>query len=191
MKNKIITYSNLSRFLITLIVLISSVVISSCSVFSPIATVDIHKFQITLDNNSNIQNSVCTKDSNLNHNNIPENKLVLQLMPIKANAPYDTVRMYYSKSKYELDNYLYNEWVTPPQNMLTQLVLQELLNSCIYGNVINSSFLVNADYRLSIQILELKHIVMQDLDTKNSNTQNANNANKVSIKILVQYRSWN
>jgi ABC-type uncharacterized transport system auxiliary subunit len=155
LKNIISSTLNIKRLCSTsyrLILLSQCIFLSSCSIFSPVTNPSVHKFQITYRNTTE---PTCTN----------KNKTVLQVMPVRANAPYDTVRMYYTKSQYELDSYSYNQWVATPQSMISQAIEQKLLQSCIYTNVINSVFLATADYRLSTQILELKQVIKDNLST--------------------------
>lgn len=164
--------------ILTLVALVGGSLLNGCSIFSPVTNPTIQKFQINYSNETTeVQ---CTNTG----------RKVLQIMPVGANAPYDTVKMFYSKSQYELTNYSYNQWVTLPQKMLAQAIEQKLLQSCIYANVINSAFMATANYRLSTQLIELKQVIKTELSTINlialvQLIDNASN-NVIKSKIFIE-----
>ena len=138
------------------IIISHCILLTSCSIFSPVTTPLTHKFQIVDHNmDDNIDAPQC----------VAKNKAVIQIMPVRANAPYDMVKMFYSKSQYELDSYSYNQWVATPQSMIGQAIAQKILQSCLYTNTISGTFLATADYRLSTQLIELKQIIKNNSST--------------------------
>ena len=87
------------------------------------------------------------------------NKPILQVTEVKADAPFNTNKMYYSQAQYQINSYTLNQWATRPSSMLTQEIQEKLLASCIYGNVVNSEFMTTAKFRLNSQLLDYKQVI--------------------------------
>ena len=73
--------------------------------------------------------------------------------------------MYYSNDTGELNYYKLNQWVTDTSTIFTQLIVQELEQSCLYKSVISSNLLVASDYRLIIQVMNFKQYIHNDQST--------------------------
>lgn len=132
--------------------LIISLSLSGCSVFMPVTIPEIHKYQINGVANNNL--TTCTKTS----------AGILQVSQMKADAPFDTTRMFYSNAEYELSSYAYHQWISTPNVMLTQAIQEKLLQSCIYANVVNEDFMTSSQHRLNTQLLELKQVMPKGAD---------------------------
>lgn len=92
----------------------------------------------------------------------PPNKNVLFVSLMRANAPYNSTKMYYSNVKYELDKYGYSQWAALPTDMLTQAINNKIVLSCNYKNVVTTNALANANYSLITQLIVLRHDINQD-----------------------------
>ncbi len=121
---------------------------ASCSVFAPVEAPEVIQYQLQASTTSNANSCKAAKDDN-----------ILQVVEVKADAPFNTRKMYYSKAEYQLNSYGYNEWIANPSVMLTQAIQERLLASCIYGNVVNAEFMTIAKYRLTSQLLDFKQVI--------------------------------
>ncbi|HMT03170.1 MAG TPA: ABC-type transport auxiliary lipoprotein family protein [Burkholderiales bacterium] len=130
---------------ILLIALIS--LLSSCGIFSPLDQPQIHNYQIT--------SGIDTSKIFCNKNNLP----ILQVLQMQANSPFNTEKMLYTSSKYELGYYSYSKWATLPQKMLTTAIVDKILQSCLYSNVISEDTITTYQYQLSSQLLNLKQTI--------------------------------
>jgi ABC-type uncharacterized transport system auxiliary subunit len=126
-----------------------AILVTGCSVFMPVSTPDIHSYQLGAMSHDNLQ-AQCTNNTS---------NTVLQITHVRADAPYDTINMFYSTEQYELDSYVTHQWVSLPSGMLTQLIQQKLIQSCTYANVVNADFMTVAKYRLTTQIINLKQTI--------------------------------
>ena len=168
---------NLFPYFLKIFLLFSQLLfISSCGTLDPVANIPIRKFELNSSSDINIQNTC-------NNNN----QIALQIMPVRVNSPYDSTKMFYSKSQYELANYSYNQWITLPQNMFTQLIEHKIMSSCLYSNVLGSGFLAPANYRLSTQLIELKQTINSKPSTISliMNVQLINNVQNKVIKSKI------
>ncbi len=119
----------------------------SCGIFSPLDQPQIHSYQIS--------SGIDTSKISCNKNNLP----VLQVLQMQANPPFNTEKMLYTSSKYELGYYSYNKWATLPQKMLTTAIVDKILQSCLYSNVISEDTITTYQYQLSSQLLNLKQTI--------------------------------
>lgn len=133
----------------------AALIISGCSVFMPVTTPQIHTYQLEVINHD----SMLTQCPNNNSN------IILQITLVRADAPYDTLNMYYSKSPYELASYATHQWVSLPSAMLTQSIQQKMLLSCKYASVVSADFMTTAKYRLTNQVVNLKQTINKESAT--------------------------
>lgn len=89
---------------------------------------------------------------------------IIYVSPMRANAPYETTKMYYSEKPYELSTYSYSQWAAIPTDMLSQAIEKKLVTSCLYKNVVHNNVLADANYRLITQLVTLR----QDLTGQNT-----------------------
>ena len=122
--------------------------LNACGILSPAVTPTVKQYQITA--------AAAASDAPACK---AVNSAILQVSQVQVFAPYDTKNMYYSESQYQLNNYSLNQWATQPSSMFTQAVLQKLLQSCIYSNVVSSDFVATAKYRLVMQLMDFKQII--------------------------------
>ena len=87
---------------------------------------------------------------------------ILYVSPMRANAPYDSTKMFYGEKQYELSKYGYSEWAALPTDMLTQSINKKLISACIYKNIANSNALADANFRLITQLISLRQNVTLD-----------------------------
>lgn len=126
-------------------------VLSGCSVFLPVTTPQLHTYQLEV-----ISYNAATPcpPSNLSD--------TLQITYVRADAPYDTLNMFYSESQYELGSYATHQWVSLPSAMLTQAIQQKILLSCRYASVVSADFMTTAKYRLTNQVTNLKQTINKE-----------------------------
>lgn len=131
--------------------------LSGCGVFLPVKTPEIHTYQLEVVKHNELQTQCPANDSTA----------ILQVTYVRADAPYDTIHMYYSDSQYELDSYAVNQWVSLPPAMLTQAIQQKLLLSCKYASVISVDFMTTAKYRLTNEVINFKQVMNKNSATFN------------------------
>ncbi len=122
-------------------------ILFSCGMFSPIEQQQTHSYQIT--SRIDISKISCNKN----------NLTILQITQMQADEPFNTNKMIYTSSKYELATYSYNKWATSPQQMLTIAIQEKLLQSCLYSNIVTEEVVTSSQYRLATQLLTLKQII--------------------------------
>ncbi len=118
------------------------------SVFGPVSQREIVSYEIT--------------DSSIG---MPENcpvktkQDILYVSPMRANAPYDTTKMFYAEKEYQLNTYSYSQWAAIPTDMLSQTIEKKLVTSCLYKNIVRNNVLADANYRLITQLIALRQNV--------------------------------
>lgn len=120
----------------------------ACSVFTPVEVPEVVRYQLTAITPADITD--CKTNSN---------GQILQVTEVKADAPFNNNKMYYSQAPSQLNSYALNEWIAHPDVMLTQAIQEKLLTSCIYSNVVNAEFMTTAKYRLNSQLLDFKQVI--------------------------------
>jgi len=98
-------------------------------------------------------------------NNTYHSKKVIYISPMRTNVPYDTTKMFYSSSKYELNTYSYSQWAALPSDLLTQAVTKKILMTCSFRNIATSLAIADANYRLVSMLVSLRQDVNQDDNT--------------------------
>ena len=131
--------------------------LGACGMLSPVPQPQIIDYQLAADTSV-----------------MPECKLnpnapILQVAEVKADAPFNTRKMYYSEAQYQLNSYSLNQWAARPDVMLTQAIQEKLLASCIYGNVSSNEFMTTAKYRLNSQLLDFKQVINDQSSTMQFN----------------------
>lgn len=125
-----------------IVILISLLLLSSCSLLSPIKTEPNRTYFIE---------SIPT--------NIPRHKThaatILVLMPSTQPA-FDTTRMAYTDKPYQIAYFGVNQWAETPSQMLQPLIVQTLMNTHYYKAVVMPPYSGNFDYLLRTQILQLQ-----------------------------------
>lgn len=126
-----------------------SIVLYACGMLDPVYTPNVNHYQINAMAYTQMQQ--CNKQTS----SAGVNDTIIQITRVRAFAPFDTRDMLYSVAKYQLDSYSIHKWITPVDAMLTKAIQEKLLNSCIFGNVVNADFMTSAKYRLNSQLLNL------------------------------------
>lgn len=98
-------------------------------------------------------------------NNTFHSQKILFISPMRTNVPYDSTKMFYSSSTYELNTYSYSQWAALPNDLLTQSMTRNILMSCSFKNIATSLAIADANYRLVSMIVSMR----QDID-ESSNT---------------------
>lgn len=133
---------------IILIIGMLGILLNSCGILSPVDEPQIKQYQLTLNLAPDTQ--ACAPSANAP---------ILQISPVKVYAPYDTRNMYYSESPYQLSSYAFNQWSTMPEFMFNQAILQKLIATCIYSNVVNAEVMSVAKHRLVVQVMDFKQVI--------------------------------
>ena len=120
--------------------------------FMPVSIPEVKNYQISLVHDSS---PTCV-------NNSEQTESAIQIMRMRDDAPYDTTRMFYSSSQYQLNSYARHEWAALPSQMLTKVIQEKLIGACQYSSVVNADFMTAAKYRLNSQLVELKQNITGD-----------------------------
>ncbi len=145
--------------------------LTSCGFMQPVSQPETHRYQISIANSDS--NSCSSSGAKMG---------MLQVEQMHALAPYDSKKIFYSTADYELSTYAYHQWVADPSQMLSQAVVENLLQSCIFDNVIGAEVMSLAKYRLASSLLELDQKIAGDKSTVNLSILVQlidNNSNKV------------
>lgn len=128
---------------------ISTLIIScglyGCSIFSPVEPSMIQQYEFG--HQVAAPDNVCSS-SKYSYN--------IQVNRTTAFSPYDSYKMFYAMSPYEINSYSYSQWASLPQNIINQLIQRRLIQSCLFSNVIHANFITTADIRLNTQLIELQ-----------------------------------
>lgn len=128
-------------------VMVIGTLLNSCGILSPVAEPQIKEYQLVTNSSDSAS---CTANPNAP---------ILQVSPVKVFAPFDTRNMYYSESEYQLSSYALNRWSTHPGYMLNQVILQKLISTCTYSNVVSAEVMSVAKYRLVAQVMDFKQVI--------------------------------
>ncbi len=129
--------------------------LSGCSsLFGPPAQRTIVSYEIA--DLSWTGNVICSK---------PQSSKILYISPMRANTPYDSLKMYYTDKPYELTSFGYSEWAASPTEMLGQAIIKRTYTSCVFSNVVTSHALADAKYRLITQLINLRQEVSSNGQT--------------------------
>ena len=137
------------------------ILLSSCSILSPVVTPEVKEYQITATNTDEIS---CKTESNAP---------ILQVSPVRVFMPFDSRGMYYSVAQFQLSSYSLSKWASTPSEMFNQAILQKLQKSCVYSDVSSSDFMVTAKYRLASQVMDFKQVII-------------NGSSNMNLKVYVQ-----
>lgn len=128
---------------------ISTLIIScglyGCSIFSPVEPSMIQQYEFG--------HQVAAPDNSCTNFKYPYN---IQVNHTTAFSPYDSYKMFYTTSPYEINSYSYSHWASLPQNIINQLIQRHLIQSCLFSNVIHANFITTSDIRLNTQLIELQ-----------------------------------
>ena len=139
-------------------VCVVGLLLGGCSgMFAPVAMPEIQNYQIT-PAGGDIKAASCARVNK---------ESTLQITRMRAEAPYETTKMFYSKGQYQLDSYSYNQWAAFPTQMLSYAVFQKVMQSCIYKSVVSGEFMTVSNYTLNTKLLELKQIINGDSSVVN------------------------
>lgn len=79
----------------------------------------------------------------------------------KAASGYEREDMIYVKQPYMLNAFAKNEWVAPPAEMLTPVLVQSLQNSGYFRAVVAAPYSGKTNYRLNTTLIELNQNFMK------------------------------
>jgi len=126
------------------IVILLSLMLNACSIFSPVKTEPANKFVVT-----SIPPPQMTKTRRAG-----------TLMVTEPNVKpfYNATDMIYSKGPYSIAAYSKNSWADPPAQMLQPLIIQTLENTLHFKAVIPTTSLGKYDYILNSQLIDFKQV---------------------------------
>lgn len=132
-------------------------ILSGCGLFSPVVTPQTHTYQLEVVKHNELQTGCPANTSNA----------ILQITNVRADAPYDTLNMFYSEGQYKLAPYATHQWISLPSAMLTQAIQEKILLSCKYSSVVSVDFMTSAKYRLTNQVVNFKQTINKQATTFN------------------------
>jgi cholesterol transport system auxiliary component len=81
----------------------------------------------------------------------------LIINPPHAAAGFETAKLIYLRKQHQLEYYSQSEWVAPPARMLSPLIVERLMRTGSFKAVVLTPSAVQADLRLSAEIIRLQH----------------------------------
>jgi cholesterol transport system auxiliary component len=133
----------LQKTIATLLSLMTSLfLLSACSVFAPVKTEPATTY---------VLNSVPTGLTRT-----PHGQWSILVTPPEANNIYNTPQMVYTDHRYAISYFVKNLWAETPSQMLQPLIIQTLQNTGYFHFVSASMPLVQYDYILNTQLVELQ-----------------------------------
>jgi cholesterol transport system auxiliary component len=133
---------NITSYSKLLCITVSALIVSSCSLFSPVKVVAPTKYML-----------------NITPPYVPAKKMhrttLLVLMP-ETLPVYNTTQMAYSIKPHQVAYFSKNEWAETPSQMFQPLLVQTLRNTHHFRAIATAPFIGHYDYVLSIQILQLQ-----------------------------------
>jgi cholesterol transport system auxiliary component len=133
--------SKLKKMWLVVGIMMSTLLLTHCSLISPIKNENGVQYQLTTIPKVNLQK---------------KHPLTLLISLPETTPIYDTPQIAYSTQPYQIAYFVKNRWAEKPIYMLQQLMIQTLHNTHFYRAVISSPFLGHYDYLLKTQLLELK-----------------------------------
>lgn len=97
-------------------------------------------------------------------NNKYHSQKIIFISPMRTAVPYDSTKMYYSSSDYELNTYSYSQWAALPSDLLTQSMTRKVLMSCSFKNLASTLAIADANYRLVSMMVSMR----QDINEANN-----------------------
>ena len=82
--------------------------------------------------------------------------LTLLVSTPKSASGFDSSDMIYTKKPFQLDSFANNEWVAPPAEMLSSVIIESLQNSGYFRAVVQPSYTASTRFILNTTVLELK-----------------------------------
>jgi len=69
----------------------------------------------------------------------PKKPAVIHVERLQARSPYTTRHIIYAESPYQRNKYTYHQWMSPPADMLTPLLIRDIESSAIADTVVPTS----------------------------------------------------
>jgi cholesterol transport system auxiliary component len=83
--------------------------------------------------------------------------LTLIVNPLSASSGFDSQRMVYVRSPYQLEYFAHSEWVDTPARMLGPVVVTAIQHSGTFATVVLATGTAVGDLRLNTEIIRLQH----------------------------------
>lgn len=118
------------------------IVLSGCSVFSPVQTGPVTKYAL-----DTTPQSIVRKSSN---------RMTLLVTQPESNPIYNTADMAYTTRSHQVSYFAKNSWVDKPGKMLQPLITQTLQNTGYFHAIVTPPFSGQYDFSLNTQLVELE-----------------------------------
>jgi len=128
--------------LIFLLIMVNTVVLSSCSVFGPVQSENVHSYVV---------NTVPHFPA---HRNYQHGSILVSAT--ETNPIYNTTAFAYTLQPYQIAYFGKHQWAETPTKMLQTDIVQTLQNTHYYHAVVTSAFVGGVDYILNTQLVEFK-----------------------------------
>jgi cholesterol transport system auxiliary component len=140
MKNLVHDSRILRRLIKNMVILVSTLALSACSLFTP----------VKIDQNTFVLNQA----PHYVHNKSPRGATLLVATP-DTRPVYNTTQMAYSIKPYQVAYFSENHWAETPSQMLQPLLVETMQNTHYFHTVVTPPYIGHYDYMLNTQILEL------------------------------------
>ena len=124
-------------------ILIAATLVTGC-ILDPVKPTQINTYEIRPSN-----------QINLNKTPPPKFDETLLIPPMISISPYDSLSMYYSNYKYQIQPYSYSQWVTVPGIMINNAILFYLSSHGPFTSTVNGGVITYANYRLNLILNDL------------------------------------
>lgn len=128
-----------------LVILLSVIFLSGCSIFSPVKSQPPKSYLISNTPNINIKN---------------KKQLTLFVTQPDTRAIYNTNQMAYTSHPYQISYFGENQWAETPSQMFLPLIVQTLQSSHAFKAVVLAPYVGKYDYIVSTQIIKLQQNFM-------------------------------
>ena len=129
-------------FMRNLLVAMSSVILSGCSLLSPVKSEPENTYVLT-----SIPAYTVARRTH---------PITLLVMPPDTNPAYNTTQMAYTVKPYQIAYFAQNRWAETPSQMLQPLMVQTLQNTRYFHAVVTPPYAGRYQYMLSTHILKLQ-----------------------------------
>ncbi len=135
-----------------LLLLFSMLLLTQCSVFSPV--------KLQPNSNYTISNLPNSNNQNLKLKQTASSKTLFLASPSAASG-YNTNDMIYITVPYKLKSFANNHWVAPPADLLSTLLANALRRQHYFHAIVTPPFSGLATYQLNTQLLVLQQEFLQ------------------------------
>lgn len=92
----------------------------------------------------------------------PKFNKILGVDKFKSEVLYESDRIVYRESQYEVKFYNYHRWITPPADIVTEKVIEQIAASGLFRQVVPFPHICNVDYLIRGTVKAFEEVDEQD-----------------------------